>query len=301
MTTRRVTEMNTRKLILAEDVQALHSLFFSTVKTRKDILGFEQVIKNMSTAFDECPYPIFHSFADGMYTREIHINKGDLAVGAIHRNDYFVNVLKGRLWVVSEFGSREIIAPDSFIAKAGVKHIVFTLEDTIWTDTHRTNETVIDAAEKEIFIESYELFDREKKIHEVLGLTEKDEALKNYKKTNDIVEQPESFIEIKKSKIDGLGVFSKKDLKIGERITARIKNSRTSAGRYVNHSDKPNSEAITEDGKGFYSVLTQIKKHSEITVNYSHVRDCSKSLDRYLLCQDGSQAPSLSEHSAQDI
>lgn len=293
--------MNAQELLIVEDVQALHSLFFYTVKTRGDILNFEQVIKNMPTAFDECPYPVFHSFADGMYTREIHINKGDLAVGAIHRNDYFVNVLKGRLWVVSEFGSREVIAPDSFVAKAGVKHIVFTLEDTVWTDTHKTNKTVIADAEKEIFVESYALFDKDKKIHEVLGLTEEDDALNSYKRTDDIIDQPESFIEIKKSKIDGLGVFTKKELKIGERITARIKNSRTYAGRYVNHSDEPNSEAITEDGKGFYSVLTQIKKHSEITVNYSNVRNCSESLDRYLLCQDGSQVLSPSEHSALDI
>lgn len=272
-----------------EDVQSLHSLFFLTTKTREDILNFEQVIRNMPLAFDECPYPLFHSFADGMYTREIHINKGDLVVGAIHRNDYFVNVLKGHLWVVSEFGSREVIAPTSFIAKAGVKHIVFTIEDTVWTDTHKTKQTSIDKAEKDIFVESYEELDRCKKIHEVLGLSEDDEALKNYKKFDDIVKQPESFIVIKKSKIEGLGVFAKRDINKGERIIARIKNSRTYAGRYVNHSGEPNSEAIAEDDKGLFLVIKKIKKNSEITVNYSDVRDRAKSLDRCLSCQDGSQ------------
>ena len=281
---------NSQTINKNEDRDALCFLFFSVIKNRQDILNFEKYIRSMPTAFDQCPYPIFHSFADGMYTREIHINKGDLAVGAIHRNDYFVNVLKGRLWVVSEFGSREIIAPDSFIAKAGVKHIVFTLEDTVWTDTHKTDKTSIDKAEKEIFVESYEEFDRCKKIHEVLGLDEDDESLKNYKKFDDIIKQPESFIVIKQSKIDGLGVFAKRRISKGEKITARIRNSRTYAGRYVNHSDEPNSEAITEDDKGLFLVTKEIENNSEITVNYSDVRDCAKSLDRYLSCQDGSQA-----------
>ena len=285
--------MNSLDLTIVEDVRDLHNLFFVNIKTRQDILDFEQVIKNMPSAFDECPYPIFHSFADGMYTREIHINKGDLVVGAIHQNDYFVNVLNGHLWVVSEFGSREIIAPCSFVAKAGVKHIVFTLEDTVWSDTHKTNKTSIDEAEKEIFAGSYEEFDRGKKIHEVLGLPEDDEALINYKKHDDIIKQPESFIVIKQSKIDGLGIFAKRDIDKGEKITARIKFSRTYAGRYVNHSDEPNSEAITEDDKGFFFVTKRINKNSELTVNYSDVRNCSRSLDRYLSCQDLSQVQPL--------
>ena len=282
-------KLNDQEINQNQDVKALHDLFFSAIKTRQDILNFEEFIRNMPTAFDECPYPLFHFFADGMYTREIHINKGDLVVGAIHRNDYFVNVLKGRLWVVSEFGSWEIIAPASFSAKAGVKHIVFTIEDTVWTDIHRTNKTSVAEAEKEIFVESYKEFDRCKKVHEVLGLSETDEALKNYKKFDDIVKQPESFIVIKQSEIDGLGVFAKREISEGEKITARIKNSRTYAGRYVNHSEEPNSEAITEDDMGFFLVTEKISRDSEITVNYSNVRDCSKSLDRFLLCQDGLQ------------
>lgn len=272
-------------LMPKSDMLVLHDLFFNLTKTREDVLNLESVIKNMPTAFEECPYPLFHSFADGMYTREIHINAGDLVVGAIHRNEYFVRVLKGRLWVVSEFGSKEILAPNSFVAKAGVKHIVFTLEDTVWTDTHRTDKTKIKEAEAEIFVDSYEELDRDKSIHNTFGLDIDDEALHAYKKTTDLIEQPEAWVEVSQSEINGNGVFVTHDIKPGEKITARIDNGRTPAGRYTNHSEYPNSEPILEDNKGYFSALREIKKGDEITVNYRDVRDKARLLDGYILCQ----------------
>ena len=155
-----VAEKSTTELTEQENHAILHDVFFNLVKTRKDILKLEDYITHMDTSYDECPYPIFHSFADGMYTRQIHVNKGDLIVGAIHRNEYFVNVLKGRIWIVSEFGAKEIVAPASFTAPAGVKHIGYTLEDTVWTDTHKVSSDNIEEAEKELFVDSYEELDR---------------------------------------------------------------------------------------------------------------------------------------------
>ena len=147
------------ELMEAQDLYNLHKTFFHRISSRADVLSYEEAIKGMPTAFDECPYPLFHTFADGMYTREMHFNKGDLIVGAIHKNEYFVNILKGRIWVASEFGAKEIKAPASFTAKAGVKHIGFTLEDTVWSDTHKVESVNIEDAEKEIFADSYEDLD----------------------------------------------------------------------------------------------------------------------------------------------
>jgi len=270
-----------------EELCILYDAFFFKTKTRKDVLAFELFIKNMPTAFHECPYPLFHSFADGMYTREIHINAGDLVVGEIHKSEYFINVLKGRLWVVSEFGAKEIIAPCQFKAKAGVKHIVFAIEDTVWSDTHKTDKTTVKGAEDDIFASSYDDFDACKKIHEVLGIDKTDEALLNYKKTDDLIDQPESHIKIEASTIDGLGAFTQKNLVVGDRITARVGSNRTPAGRYTNHADTPNSMAIIEGDTAFYSIIMSIKKNTEVTVNYSDVRAKSKILDRYISCQDG--------------
>jgi len=276
-----------------EDLYCMHKTFFQEIKTRKDVLDFEEDIKNMDNSFDECPYPLFHSFADGMYTREIHFNKGDLIVGAIHKNEYFVNVLKGRIWVVSEFGAKEIIAPASFTAKAGVKHIGFTLEDTVWSDTHKVNSDNVEDAEKEIFVDSYEELDS---YNNILGFSNmcKDIDMTEIEirqlsvNEDDLIEQPENDAYVGDSDIEGKGLFAGKDFKKGDIIAlARKDNHRTPAGRYSNHSDSPNSKAITEDGKGFFSAIKDIKDGDEITINYRDAREKAKLLDGEILCQAG--------------
>lgn len=151
--------MNYLDCISLDKEVELFTRFFHTVKTREDILAFEKEITQMDIVFMGNPFPTFHSFANGMYTREVHVPAGHLIVGAIHKNDYFVNVPKGRLWVVSEFGAKEVIGPTSFVCKAGIKNIGFIIEDLVWIDTHKTNETEVDKAEKDIFVDSYQELD----------------------------------------------------------------------------------------------------------------------------------------------
>jgi len=271
----------------------IRQLFFHETKTREDVLRLEEEIKDLPTAFEGNPYPLFHSFADGMYTREIHFNKGDFIVGAIHKNEYFVNVVKGRIWVVSEFGAKEIVAPCSFKAKAGVKHIGFTLEDTVWIDTHKVSTEDIKEAEKEIFCDSYEELDEYNGVISYsqmcadIGLTKEDVRL--FSETEeDLIEQPEDPIEIKESEIEGKGVFVTKDFLEGERVAlARQDNARTPVGRYTNHSDEPNSIGEIEDNKAYFTALKDIKKGAEITVDYREIREKAELLDEVMLCQVG--------------
>ena len=284
---------NALDLLPQSEQVAMGIVFFGGEKTREDVLDFEEYIKNLPNAFDECPYELFHSFANGMYTREIHIPAGDIIVGKIHRSDYFVNVIKGKLWVMSEHGSKEVTAPASFVAKAGVKHIGYTLEDTVWSDTHKTDKTTIEEAEKEIFVDSYQELDR------LNGIIEYGEACKDIGLTveqahelshidYDLIEQPDRFIEIKTSPIEGHGVFGTIDFNKGELIAVgRIGKCRTPAGRYTNHSGAPNSEAVILDDKGYFFALKDIAKGTEVTVNYREVREKAMQLDRYESCLDG--------------
>jgi hypothetical protein len=275
-----------------EDLYCMHKTFFQEIKTREDVLEFEKEITDMDTAFDECPYPLFHSFADGMYTREIHFNKGDLIVGAIHKNEYFVNVLKGRIWVVSEFGAKEIIAPASFTAKAGVKHIGFTLEDTVWSDTHKVNSDNVEEAEKEIFADSYEELDRHNNILDFSNMCKDinmdENEVRRLSLMEDLIDQPEKHVYIDDSEIEGKGLFAGKDFIKGDKIAlARSGNNRTPAGRYSNHSDSPNSKGIIEGNNGFFLAIKDIKKGTEITINYRDAREKAKLLDGETLCQVG--------------
>jgi hypothetical protein len=272
-------------------VPQIKQLFFQD-HTRKDIMEMEEVIKNLPTAFDKCPYPIFHSFSDGMYRREIHINGGHLIVGKIHKKDYFVEMLTGKAWVVSEFGAKELIAPCSFKAKAGVKHIGFHLEDTIWVDTHRVEATTVEEAEKEIFADSYEDLDQFTNTFESMcsDIGKSQEEVRELSEIEeDIIPQPEcDKVEIKDSPIEGKGVFVTEPVKKDNVFAlARILNNRTPVGRYTNHSDEPNATGIVKDNLGMLVALRDIEEGEEITVNYREIVQKAQELDRSLSCQVG--------------
>lgn len=259
------------------DASLVISQIFNNITTREGLLDLAEFVGNMPSNLGEDPFPLFHSFADGMYKREIHIPKDHIVVGKIHRNEYFVNVLKGHLWCVSEFGVKNLIAPCSFKAPKGVKHIVYTLEDTVWSDTSKTDKTNVKEAEKELFAESYEELEY-KNVIEELDINES--TVQRMLTTDDLIDQPENWIEIKESDIQGVGVFTTQDIKSGEHIaTARVKDNRTPAGRYANHSDCPNAVCKLNEQYMVFSAIEDIKENSEITLDYRNVRDTAMKLD----------------------
>jgi hypothetical protein len=150
-----------------DDVTAMGELF-KTLTTRKDIIRFGDYIENHPDNLGKDPFPIFHRFAGGIYTREMHAPAGAIIVGAIHKDAYHISVLKGRIWVVNEFGIREIVAPFSFTAREGVKNIGYVLEDLVWVDSTRTDKTTVEEAEKEMFVDDYETLNE--RLHIVEGV-----------------------------------------------------------------------------------------------------------------------------------
>lgn len=125
------------------------------IPTREEIQQIQDMMLSWDGVKGPEDYEVFHSFADGMYTREMHVQKDEIIIGRIHRNEHIVNLLKGKLVVIDEFGNRMLEAPCSFTSKPGVKRIGFILEDTVWQDIHRTDKTTIEEAEKDIFIKDY--------------------------------------------------------------------------------------------------------------------------------------------------
>jgi len=77
-------------------------------------------------------------------------------------------------------------------------------------------------------------------------------------------------IELKESLIHGLGAFAMKDIAEHTLIApARLNGKRTIAGRYVNHSDKPNAQFFPLDNGDLHLIATfNINKGDEITIDY---------------------------------
>lgn len=104
--------------------------------------------------WDECP--LTHSFAEGIYIREIFMPKGMLIVSKIHKATHPYFVLRGDLSVLTEDGEVRIKAPFYGITPAGTKRLLYIHEDTIWITVHATNETDLEKIEEEIIAKSFD-------------------------------------------------------------------------------------------------------------------------------------------------
>ena len=91
-----------------------------------------------------------------------------------------------------------------------------------------------------------------------------------------------NYLTIKKSNIEGLGLFSLSAIEKGKKIgithifNESFENNyiRTPLGGFINHSNNPNCKLKDEDGKylTLYSIC-QINENEEITLKYKMYSD----------------------------
>lgn len=94
---------------------------------------------------------IINRFAEGLYSREIHLRKDQFVTSKIHKKEHFFIVSKGVLGISMDGMEWNFItAPYHGITKAGTRRMAFILEDTIFTTIHAnpTNETDIEKIEE---------------------------------------------------------------------------------------------------------------------------------------------------------
>ena len=75
-----------------------------------------------------------HSFADGIYIREMGMKQGQLGFSAIHKHSY--GFLSGVLASSKEEGVEEFIAPCYIVSPRGAKRVVYAVEDCVITTVH---------------------------------------------------------------------------------------------------------------------------------------------------------------------
>ena len=83
----------------------------------------------------EVAYPSFwkykHSFAEGMYIREMTMPKSNLVVSAIHKRSFPFFLLSGHLAISTEKGVEEFIAPCYIITQSGTKRVGYSITDCV--------------------------------------------------------------------------------------------------------------------------------------------------------------------------
>lgn len=108
---------------------------------------------------DMCP--LKHTFAPGVYVREIEIPAKTIVVGKIHKHEHPNFLMKGRVSVFTESGGvEELEAPLSMISPAGTKRVVYAHEDTVWITVHVTESQDLEEIEEQVIAKTYEEFEK---------------------------------------------------------------------------------------------------------------------------------------------
>jgi hypothetical protein len=121
---------------------------------RERITTFEAEMKKIDGCLGEDPFPLKHTFADGMYIRQITVPAKALTVTKIHKQTHPFFVLKGTLSILTEHGIEKITAPYSGITKAGTKRIIYH-DEVILTTVHSTNKIDLGEIESEVIAKDF--------------------------------------------------------------------------------------------------------------------------------------------------
>tara|TARA_R100000306_G_C4290048_1_gene99580 strand:- start:102 stop:605 length:504 start_codon:yes stop_codon:yes gene_type:complete len=109
--------------------------YFVSIADGENIIGTGKEI-----IYPEGLWEYKHSFAEGLYLREMKMKKDQLGFSAIHKHSYGFFLLSGLLASSKEEGVEEFIAPCYIISPQGAKRIVYAIEDCVIATIH-TNPT----------------------------------------------------------------------------------------------------------------------------------------------------------------
>jgi quercetin dioxygenase-like cupin family protein len=138
-----------------------------TLNSRKKILEFQNTLienadeVNIVTHQDSKLFPLKHTFADGIYVRQMSMDIGTVVVGAIHKHLHVWFLLSGHISVATEESVEDYIAPCYVVAKPGTKRVIYANEDSIFVNIHKnpTNSQDIEWLEKEIVAKTREEYE----------------------------------------------------------------------------------------------------------------------------------------------
>ncbi len=122
----------------------------------------EQVIDNGGEIMNCKEFPIKHSFADGIYVRQMDMQKDSVVIGAIHNHLHVWFLLTGKLTVTTETEQQDYIAPCYVVSQPGAKRLIYAHEDSIFINIHKnpTNTQNINELEEEIVSKNYKEYEQ---------------------------------------------------------------------------------------------------------------------------------------------
>ena len=130
-------------------------------KTLISIADNKNIIANGGDIVYHDKFKYKHTFADGIYVRQMTIEKGEIILGAIHKHLHVWLLLSGHITVLTEDSLKEYIAPCTVLSTPGVKRVIYGNEESIFTNVHKnpTNTEDIKELEKQIVALNYKEYE----------------------------------------------------------------------------------------------------------------------------------------------
>ena len=134
------------------------------LKLEKDVLALADgvnIIGDGKEIIHSNIVPLKHTFADGIYVRQMDMKKDSAVIGAIHKHLHVWFLLTGHISVATEDTTEDYIAPCYVVATPGVKRVIYANEDSIFVNIHKnpSNTQDIDVLEKEIVALNYKEYE----------------------------------------------------------------------------------------------------------------------------------------------
>lgn len=226
-------------------------------------------IESKALALPQVACPVVHTFAPGVYLREVRLPAGSLVVGHCHRHAHLNVMMEGRALLIGDDGhANEVCAPYQVITPPGRK-VAQILEPTVWVNVYATDERDVETLESMLFDKS-EAFTASELAPEPchsdradycamlvdIGMTAEQVAAIATEES-DLIPLPWGSYKfgVFQSGIHGRGLFATAPIVPGEVIApARIDGKRTPAGRYTNHSATPNAAMVAMPNGDVYLV-----------------------------------------------
>ena len=99
----------------------------------------------MDPTTEQTELPLKHSFAPGVYARELEIPAGTLLICKIHKHRHHNFLMKGSILVLTETNGVELLqAPLMIVSEEGTQRIGYAITDTLWTTVHENKDNSVD-------------------------------------------------------------------------------------------------------------------------------------------------------------
>lgn len=131
-----------RTLAMRSKIQKLEEDLLSAANNNNIVAGDNNGLGNKLA-------PLEHTFADGVYVRQMYMPKDTAVIGKIHKREHVWFLLQGCISVATENKIEEYEAPRYVVSPGGSKRVILALEDSIFVNIHPNPSNTQDLIELE--------------------------------------------------------------------------------------------------------------------------------------------------------